>query len=343
MKEELTSIIISEIHELAPDVKSFTLLPDEPLSYKPGQFLTFLFRDEHGEERRSYSLTSSPALNEPLSICIKRVDNGRFSRPLIDKASPGDTLLATRATGQFTLPEDLHNYRQFFFLAAGIGITPIYSLIKTLLHDHPDKEVILIYSNSNQEKAVFYQELLDLHKQYPQQFRLEFLFSSSPDLTKARLSKWLLPQLLNIYASENKSEQLFYTCGPFAYMRMVIIGLEEAGYHRSQIRRELFDTSRPTPRLQPPDKETHLVTFNWEGNQHTFPVTYPQTILQAARAHGLPIPFSCETGRCGSCTMHCTEGKVWMSYNEVLTDNDLAQGKILTCVGHPIFGNVKIE
>ncbi len=341
--EQLTEVTIREIIPVAADVKTFILEPDQPIPFEAGQFLTFLFREENGEERRSYSLMNSPAVDEPMAITVKRVANGRYSRPLIDKAVPGDRLLTTGATGQFVLPPDLSKYKQVFFFAAGIGITPVFSIIKTLLHWHPEQEVILIYSNSSQQKAVFYEELLALHKQFPDRFRLELLFSSTPDLTRARLSKWLLPQLLEVYANCAPEEQLFYTCGPFAYMRMVLITLEEAGYRRDQVKRELFDTSMGTRPIQPPDKELHRVTMHLGDRETTFGVQYPQTILRAARSTGIALPFSCETGRCGACAMQCVSGKVWMSYNEVLTEKDVAEGKVLTCVGYPVGGDVVLR
>ena len=175
------------------------------------------------------------------------------------------------------------------------------------------------------------------------QLKLEFLFSSSPDLSRARLSKWLLPQLLEIHGNAIPEHRLFYTCGSFEYMRMVAITLEEEGYAASQVRKENFDTSRPAVKHQPPDTRMHHVTLELGGEKRIVEVQYPQTILQAARKGGIQLPYSCETGRCGSCMMHCQSGRVWMSYNEVLTDNDIAEGKVLTCVGYPIDGDVILK
>jgi ring-1,2-phenylacetyl-CoA epoxidase subunit PaaE len=336
-------VTITNIKQEAEGVKTFVLKAEEEIGYKAGQFLTFVFEDAHGEERRSYSLSGSPVANEPLQITLKRVENGKYSRPLIDILRTGDVLTTTGAAGQFILPQDIEYFKQVFFFAAGIGITPIYSLIKELLYRFPGIELVLIYSNSSISETVFYKELLELHKQFPQQLRIEFLISSSPNLSRARLSKWLMPQLIHTYTKAERREQLFYTCGPFAYMRMVTIALEELKYSKEQVKKENFDVSRPIAKREPPDKAAHEIRLSLGGEMKSFVAAYPATILAAASENGIILPYSCETGRCGSCVMQCTKGRVWMSYNEVLTDKEIHEGKILTCVSHPVGGPVELK
>lgn len=342
--KDYQSITIQKVLTETEDVKTLILKPENDLVYASGQFLTFVFEDINGnEERRSYSFSSSPNIDKFIAITIKRIPNGKYSRPLTDKIKEGNVLYLTNVSGQFTLPQNIEAYTQLFFFAAGIGITPIFSLIKTILHTQEHTEVILIYSNQSQEQTVFYDALLQLHYQFPKRLKLEFLYSSAVNLNRARLSKWLLPQLLNNYPNSDKKHQLFYTCGPFDYMRMVTLSLEEAGYNKNQIKKENFDTSLPVVKTMPDDTSTHHVHLDIKGNQYDFKVAYPNTILQIAKKLHIPIPYSCETGKCGSCVMTCTKGKVWMSYNEVLTDKEIEAGKILTCVGHPINGDVKLK
>ena len=337
--------IITSVREETSGVKTFTLSYEDgsTIPYAAGQFITFAFTHHGKEERRSFSISSCPVLNEPLSFTVKRIDNGAYSRLLIDRASTGDKLYTTGAAGLFTLSGELANYSQVFFFAAGIGITPVFSLIKTILHTEPDKLVVLIYSNRSKDEAVFYNELNALNEQFPNNLKIEFLYSTSFDLSRARLSKTLLPLLLEEYALVPKEEMLFYICGPFTYMRMVIISLEELGILDEQIKKENFNTNdRQIKRIEPPDKTTHLATLIMDDREYTFQVHYPDTILQAAKKHGLALPYSCEVGRCGSCAATCTSGNVWLSYNEVLMDADLKKGRILTCVGHPVNGDVTI-
>jgi len=343
--EKYQTVIITSIKEETKDVKTFTLTYEggSNIPYLAGQFITFVFTHHGREERRSYSISSSPTGNAPLAFTVKRIDNGAYSRLLVDRAVIGDKLQTTGAAGLFTLTNHAA-YEQVYFFAAGIGITPVISLIRAILYTEPNKKVVLVYSNRIKEDAVFYDELAALSDQFPDNFRMELLYSTSFNLARARLSKSLVPVLLQEHAVTTKNKMLFYICGPFPYMRMVIFALEELGINNEQIRKENFNTNdRQVVQVAPPDKETHLVTIKFKDTTHTFPVQYPETILQAAKKQGLSLPYSCEVGRCGSCAAICTKGKVWLSYNEVLMDMDLKHGSILTCTGHPIEGDVTIE
>ncbi len=335
---------VSDIRQETENVRTFILQhQSEQFTYEAGQFLTFLFPHHNNTERRSYSFSSAPVVDEHLSVTVKRIPNGHYSRHLFDKVKIGDRLKAIGPNGFFVLPENADHFSQIFFLAAGIGITPIFSLIKKALHDNVFTSVVLLYSNSTLNETAFHTELEALRSQYPTRFTIENLFSDSKDLSMARLSKWLLPQLISRHATTERDKQLFYLCGPFTYMRMAIITLEEMGYAANQVRRENFDTSKPKPQVIPPDKKPYEVSLVFNDKKHTISVQYPETILHAAKRAGLALPYSCESGQCGSCAAKCTNGKVWMSNNEVLTETELEKGIILTCVGFPVDGPVTIE
>ena len=337
-------LIIQLINEEIKGFKTFTFEEGHDISYQAGQYLTFALTIHNEEIRRSYSIISAPLLNEPLAIGVKRIENGFFSRQLIDHALPGDELITTGAGGFFTLPENIHSYRQIFFFAAGSGITPVYSLLKTALHLHQHLQIVLIYSNASPSKTIFLIQLQLLQELFAERFQLRFLFSNSPLLTEARLNRELLIALLKKYIKAQSHEVLFYICGPEPYMRMCTYTLQEERIPRENIRHENFIINRiPPPKATPPDKKTHWATISYSGNDYSFKVQYPDSILQAAKKQGISLPYSCETGRCGSCAAKCLAGKVWLSYNEVLTDNDLKNGLTLTCVGHPIGGDVRLE
>ena len=289
-------------------------------------------------------MTSAPVLGEPLSIGVKRIENGFFSRQLVDRAVVGDKLLTTGTAGLFTLPEDVQNYSQVFFLAAGSGITPIYSLLKTVLHAYPHLSVVLLYSNSLPESAMFLEPLKEMVRDFPDRLHAEFLFSNYPDLRKARLHKDLLHTFLHTLSHAPLQQTLFYLCGPLNYMRFTYYVLRQEGVPADNIRRELFNILKtPPPKLVPPDTDAHLVTLHMKGEIHRIPCKYPDTILQSARKHGIVLPYSCETGKCGSCLAKILEGNVWLSYNEVLTNSDLQKGLTLTCVGYPVGGDAELE
>ena len=337
-------VIIEQIHEEIEGFKTFTFKEGHGIEYKAGQYLTFVKRTVHEEIRRSYSIISSPLLNERLAIGVKRIENGIFSRELIDHAKPGDELLTTGAGGFFTLPDDTSNIRQIFFLAAGSGITPIYSLLKTVLCFHPHIHVVLIYSNPSPAKTIFYFQLNELKQKFDKRVHLQFLFSNSIDLLMARLNRELLVELAKAHAVCSFDQILFYLCGPEAYMRMCTYALQEEKVPKENIRKEDFVIhARQLPKNNPPDKNDHFVTIQLGNESYQLKVQYPDSILQAAKKRNISLPYSCEVGRCGNCAAKCIEGKVWLSYNEVLTEKDLQNGLTLTCVGHPVGGDVMLK
>jgi ferredoxin-NADP reductase len=341
---EYKTIIISAVREVVRGFKTFVFEEGHGIGWKAGQYLT-LVRQERGEEiRRSYSIIASPELGEPLEIGVKRVENGTFSRRLVDEAQPGDTLLTTGAGGLFTLPENISGYGQVFFFAAGSGITPVFSLLKTLLHTQAATSAVLVFSNPSPQKTIFYEELRQLEQQFPERFRVLFLFSNSPNLRYARLYREHLLELLQKHTARPPEQCLFYICGPEAYMRMCIYTLQEQNIPPENIKRENFiiPNARP-PKAEPPDKGAYTVTLRSPGGIVRFTSAYPDTILASAKKQGIILPYSCEAGRCGNCAARCLGGNVWMSYNEVLTPRDLQSGLILTCVGYPVGGNVELE
>ena len=236
---------IIHIRSDTANTKSFVLnqLRGEPIQYKPGQFLTLIFRKKNTEERRSYSISSTPHLNEPLTITIKRIDNGEYSRHLFDFAQAGDELFTIGAAGFFTLPDNLAPETQFTFLAAGSGITPILPLIKTILHAS-HSGVTLLYSNRSEAETIFLNELREMMNEFSDRLHVEFLFSTSKNLLKARLTKLLLIEYVSKKVRK-KDKALFYICGPFHYMQMATIVLLTEGIPAANIRKENFSTENP--------------------------------------------------------------------------------------------------
>jgi len=335
---------IKNITENVKDFKTISFENNDAVSYKAGQYITLVSHSHNEEIRRSYSITSSPFLNEPLSIGVKRIENGFFSRLLVDAATPGDEVITIGAGGLFVLPDNIKDYRQVFFFAAGSGITPAYSLIKTLLYAHWPVDVVLIYSNASPEKTIYLQELKALEEKFMNRFHVRFLFSNIVQLSKARLHRNLLITFLNEFSSAPYAETLFYICGPESYMRLCTYTLQENDVPKDNIKREDFVINAVRKRdASPPDKQTHAVKISFNDQPFQFDVHYPDSILRAAKKAGIALPYSCEAGRCASCVARCLSGQVWHSYNEVLTEKDLQQSSVLTCVGHPVNGDVELE
>jgi len=333
---------IRKIIQETQDAKTFVLEPldDWKPDYKPGQFITLIFNTKHGEKRRSYSLSSSPLLNEALGITVKKVDNGEFSRFMLQHLKVGDLLYSSGISGLFILPEKISSSSYFCFLAAGSGIVPCFSLIKTILAT-TDHKITLIYSNKNPDETIFYTALLELKELYKTKFEIRFLFSSNNDVYQKRLSKWLLEQLIEEYLEEDLTNTMFYLCGPFDYMQTIEITLRIYAPKENLIK-ENFSSF---PRLilpEPPDTKAHRVTIHINGKEHSLTVQYPKSILATAKENKIELPYSCEAGRCSSCVATCTKGKIWMAYNEVLVDKEVEKGRVLVCQGFPIESDAEL-
>jgi len=239
------------------------------------------------------------------------------------------------------LPEKLDPNQVVWLFAAGIGITPIYALLQSLLEDHNNK-VVLVYSNRSREDAVFYERLRIFESRFPDRLSIAWLFSDAKDLRRARLSKESFPRLLGEYLQDDPERARCFVCGPTDYMWLVQLLLQDARVPVENVRREVFLVNKALPHRHPADHASHKVTVSVAGQSVSFMNRYPDSILSSAKAAGIALPFSCEYGQCGSCTAICNSGKVWMSYNEVLTEKDLAAGRVLTCTGHAIGGDVQL-
>lgn len=330
---------IEKIISETPDTKSF-ILKEADIRYSPGQFLTFVFRNFSGqEERRSYSISSTPVLREPLRITVKRIANGAYSRRLVDEGKEGDMLYTTGASGYFVLPPDIDRYEKIVFFAAGSGITPVISLVKTILHNCSSVQVVLAYSSQASYRTIFYDELIQLQESHSARLHIDFLFSSDAQHTRRRLNVGMI----EAYAHRYYTESLFYLCGPLEYMRTITIVLRTEGIEENRIRKEIFHIEKPPVKEMPPDALPHGVQVRLEGKEYNFISEYPVTILQAAKALNIPIPYSCEAGQCGTCSATCISGKVWMWHNDVLLDEEIEKGKVLTCTGYAVGGDVVLQ
>lgn len=342
------------------DTNSYFLEPTDgqPVSYRAGQFLTLILNHRTNgpndyEVRRSYSLSSAPG--EPLRLTIKRVTNGEISRFLLDTLRVGDVLTSLFPAGRFVLNPDQTG--DLVLLGAGSGITPLFSILKHVLHTEATRRVTLLYSNSNERSIIFRDELDELQRQYPDRFRLIYLLSNPPDdwpglrgsMRLGRLNNVMLDGVLpTLIGASERSSLRFYVCGPGDYMRMVQFTLVFSGIRPEQILRENFVIA-PVVLTPPPalaQDRTVLLRFrNRDRIAREVVITVPayRSILQAALDEGIALPYSCRGGRCSTCIARCTAGSVHMTINDVLTERDLAEGWILTCTGYPAGDGVAIE
>lgn len=240
------------------------------------------------------------------------------------------------------LPEQDKNIDTVFFFCAGSGITPAMSLMKEALEVREHLQVVLIYSNRSKERTVFYDAVTALASRFRGRLKTEFFFSNEQGLDQARLGRLALERLLRKHLV-NGERSLFYLCGPHVYMQNIAITLLTEGIPQENIRREIFFSPEPTEKLEPPDRLPHRVNITYRQQVFSLLVQYPTTILQTAKMEGIMLPYSCESGRCGTCAATCTRGEVWMKRNEVLLDKEISQGRVLTCTGYPIGGDVDLH
>ncbi|WP_375447057.1 2Fe-2S iron-sulfur cluster-binding protein [uncultured Fibrella sp.] len=350
MTDDLLHFRVTRIQVETATANSYFLeqVGGQLLSYQAGQFLTLLV-PRHGQEvRRSYSLSSSPG--EPLRLTIKRVQNGEISRHLIDTLRVGDVLASLPAAGRFTLnanqPGDL------VLLGAGSGINPLFSSLKDVLRHQPDRRVTLLYSNTSEVDIIFRDELAQWQAMYPDRFRLIHLLSrplTNQVGRQGRLNNLLLEGLLPelIGASDRHTVQ-FYICGPGDYMRMAQFTLIVNRISPDSIRRENFvvqsavvDSALAT--LPPQAAVARTISLQFRGHAIDLHVPAYKSVLQAALAAGIALPYSCRGGRCSTCMARCSVGHMYMTINDVLTDRDLREGWVLTCTGYPMSDTVRLD
>ena len=307
---------------------------DETINYQAGQFLTFIFNSKNGEIRRSYSVSSTPGVDEQVSITVKRIPNGEVSRHLINHIHINNTLTSIYPSGRFTIETYPEKQRQFVFIAAGSGIIPVFSLIKKILHTEPWSSIFLIFQNHSETEIIFKKQLDETEQKFTPQLKWLSLLSKplAARHSPQKLNNFLLEKLVDDHV-DRKQENLFYLCGPPSFMRMAQFTLKWMGFHNDQIKKENFTVEHIHPPPLISDRSPKEILIHYNKQTFEIQVEYPLSILQAALNKNIQLPYSCRAGRCSSCVAKCIKGNVIMSNNEVLTDRDLENGLVLTCVG----------
>jgi ring-1,2-phenylacetyl-CoA epoxidase subunit PaaE len=319
---------------------NFETLSGKKLDYQAGQFITLVFNVNGRELRRSYSFCSSPDVDEPIAIAVKLVENGEISRFMHHQIAVGDIVDIAEPNGLFVYQAEKEIMRTIFLFGAGVGITPLFSILKTALSIELNSKIVLVYSSRSADDTLFLEEIAAWRVAHPDRLTVIHLFSNSKNLIRARLNGFLINQLVKEYMAFDKNEALFYICGPYDYMDVCKITLLGAGFKPDQVKREVFvapedelDEDDTTEKIV--DKNTYSVILHFQGNVHHLSVPWPKRILEVALANKINLPYSCSGGVCSTCTATCIEGGVRMDYNEVLTDEEVVNGRVLVCTGHP--------
>lgn len=348
-----TLTVASVTRETRDAVAVTFAVPDEladTYRYVQGQHLTLRTGIDGEDVRRSYSICSA-VQDEQLRVAIKRVDGGRFSNWANEQLQPGMKLEVMPPSGHFHVPLSATHAKHYVAFAAGSGITPMLSIIKTTLRAEPDSRFTLFYGNRASSSVLFKEELEDLKDTYLQRFNLVFVLSREQldidlfngridgDKVNALLQHWVRPQDIDVA----------FICGPHSMMEEVSQALLDNGVDKTRIKRELFATSIPAAR---PAAQVHKqvgqqqceVTVIQDGRTRSFTLEKnKETVLDAALAQGIELPYSCKGGVCSTCRCKRIEGEVDMDVNFALEDYEVARGFILSCQSYAVSDKLVID
>ncbi|AWV99776.1 oxidoreductase [Arcticibacterium luteifluviistationis] len=321
----------------------------EQIKYKAGQFLTLIVPADNGKKvRRSYSMSSSPHADTSVAVTIKRVAGGLVSNYLCDNVSIGDFIEVVEPMGNFVIEPDASISRNVVLVGAGSGITPLISIAKSILKIEPKSKVSLIYGNRTSGNIIFRKALIDLEMQYSGRFQSTLILSQADENwagERGRISRANIVILLKEMDVHFKEES-FYLCGPIEMMDEVITSLKMFDVPDERIHKENFHAPALDEKAEHAEEEglkTQEITVKYDGEDFTFKVEPHQSILEAALELDIDLPYSCQAGMCTACLGKCTSGKVMMDEDEGLTESEIKEGLVLTCVAHPASSGVVIE
>ncbi|MBB3017352.1 ring-1,2-phenylacetyl-CoA epoxidase subunit PaaE [Microvirga lupini] len=349
-------VTVADVRRETRDAIVLTLdVPDEhkeAFRFSPGQYLTLRTQIDGDEVRRSYSICAAPTEGR-LRVGIKKIAGGVFSNWVSEQLAPGQTIEAMPPMGNFFVPLDKERKRHFVGFAAGSGITPLISIVKTTLLAEPQSSFTLFYGNRASSSIMFREELEDLKNEHLDRFSLIHILSREQqdiDLFNGRLTKEKCDQLLDHWVDASSIDTAFI-CGPQDMMLGVAKSLEEHGLDKRQIKFELFATSTPSRRQRTPEqakaeeaKNLCEATIIIDGRARSLSFEKgTASVLDAATAEGLELPYACKGGVCSTCRAMLVEGEVDMDANFALEDYEIARGYILTCQSYPVSDKILVD
>ena len=323
---------VTRIVKETADSRTYVLAPEEqPFFYRAGQFCTFKVTVDGEELYRSYSMSSAPETDTEVMTTVKRVTGGKVSNWIIDNVVEGDELTITRAAGTFVLRSAQAPLLAF---AGGSGVTPILSLAKSALAG-TDRMVRVLCADRDRPSVIFEAAIDELIERYPGRLSVHRNIDAEHGLLDSTgVEKFV--------GADTDAD--CYVCGPEGFMAVVRSALPES----ATVLVEDFDASPPVKTPAPAATESvaeqgGTVTIKLERKKASVPRVAGETLLETARRAGLSPPFSCEAGNCGTCMAKLVEGAATMRTNDVLEDDEIADGYILTCQAVPDTPSVVVE
>lgn len=322
--------------------------------YHQGQYLTLQSVIDGESVRRSYSICASVRDNS-LQVAVKRVTDGVFSNFVNDSLAAGSLIEAMPPQGNFYTPLNPDKARDYLFIVAGSGITPVISNIKTLLEEEPKSQMTLLFGNQRTSSIMFREALSFLKNKYLTRFHWVNILSREDqgiDLLNGRLNNRkggeLNKQLVQLSGYDE-----YFICGPESMISEVSKGLRSVGVVESHIHYELFASSAEDARAVIAKHQERAATYGgkvsrvkviMDGRSSQFELTSDgENVLDAGMNYGLDLPYSCKRGTCSTCKARLVAGEVDMDITHGLTAEEIEQGFILTCQSHPVSDHVVVD
>ncbi|MEM7728335.1 MAG: 2Fe-2S iron-sulfur cluster-binding protein [Pseudomonadota bacterium] len=352
-RSRFTPLTITDIRPETRDAVVLTLEPPadraDDFKFIQGQYLTFRREFEGEELRRSYSICSGIHDNQ-LRVGIKKVDGGWFSTWANDELKVGDTLDAMAPMGKFYAPLDPDAERLYYCFAGGSGITPMVSIIRTVMQAEPKSRVVLVYANRSINSIMFKEELNDIKDQYLERFTLLNVLemdSGDIDMFNGRVDAETCDQLFTSWLDPREADYAFI-CGPEPMMLGIAAGLERHGMEKDKIKFELFKSvppkkARTKTNVEKGGKKVRA-TIIVDGQRRLMDMPASgASILEAAMENKIDVPYSCRAGVCSTCSAKVIKGDVDMEVNYGLEDYEVERGFVLTCQSFPKSDEIVID
>jgi ring-1,2-phenylacetyl-CoA epoxidase subunit PaaE len=325
--------------------------PGTKINYKAGQFLTLIVPIQGKEVRRAYSMCSSPVTDADLAVTVKRVENGLMSNWLNDNLQTGQSVKVMEPMGHFTTQFDENRKRHLVMFAGGSGITPMMSIIKTILVSEPQSIVSLIYCNRDADSIIFKDELEKIETRYEGRLRVIHVLDTAPmnwQGYSGLLNHDMLTRLFERIPDWG-NDTTYLMCGPEGMMKNVesLLALRQIPsdkiFKESFVQGTIDKGKESAAAAASGDERAREVTIRYDGEEYKILVEPQNTILQTALDQGIDLPYSCQSGLCTACRGKALSGKVKLDEEEGLSQSERAEGYVLTCVGHPLTDDVVIE